>query len=79
MSTISSRALIPFFVCFFLRFNLLASVDMRQDKDGLNSIKYEVVDTELNPLYTKIKVSYDKQALFAGIPLGTSKKQPKKF
>lgn len=52
-------------------------MDMRQDKDGLNSIKYKVVDTELNPLYTKIKVLYDKQALFAGIPLGTSKKRPK--
>lgn len=76
MPPISSRVLIFLFVCYF-RFNLLASVDMRQDKDGLNSIKYKVVDTELNPLYTKIKVLYDKQALFAGIPLGTSKKRPK--
>ena len=45
------------------RFKLLADSKKRQHTDGLNSIKYRVVSTELNPFYTKIKVSYDKAEL----------------
>ena len=46
--------MIPFFLSF--RYRLLREGYKRFNKDGLNSLKYKLINIQLKPLYTKISV-----------------------
>ena len=45
------------------RFQLLNSAKQRSDKEGLNSIKYDVVKIVSNFLYTRLYVKYDEELI----------------
>ena len=48
------------------RFTLLNSAKQRSDKEGLNTIKYEIIKIEKNFLYTRLFVNYNQQEIIKG-------------
>ena len=44
--------------CF--RYKIISEGRRRFDIEGLNSVKYKLISTEIKPLYTKFLVYYDK-------------------
>jgi hypothetical protein len=39
----------------------------RYNTEGLNSVQYQLVETIVNPLYTKFIVYYDEEAVMANV------------
>lgn len=45
--------------------NLLQKAVLRFQKEGLNTLKYNLVDIEYAPLFTKIVVDYDESQIMS--------------
>ncbi|KAH9489188.1 Beta-1,4-galactosyltransferase 2 [Bulinus truncatus] len=51
-----------------LRHNLMKVSSMRQDVDGVNTVKYKVLDMQTEQLYTWIKVTFNINHLIQAAP-----------
>ena len=64
MKSIKSIVLLNTFSVFF-RFNLVKNAGKRVSLDGLNTLEYTVLKTELQTLYTWILVTCDEKKIMA--------------
>lgn len=58
-----------FLLYYYFRWSLLRSVKTRQQRDGINTLNYTILDLEQKRLYTWVRISVNKTQIMADEPV----------